>query len=184
MNDTWTTLLQPAGQSRLSRLLLEYVLPRRWFRAKSRTPRSAEIADLIPLDGHSDANGVREPGPNWLALLAIAYDAGARDLYLIPLAKADAARADALRRTTPHAILAPLARDGDAASEAAMVDGLATGQAAHELLNIILAEHEIRGLHGSLRGKAFPEASALGAATLQERAGTSRFPTSSKPIRR
>ena len=52
VNDTWTALLEPAARPRLARLLLEYVLPRRWFRAKSRTPRGAEIADLIPFDGH------------------------------------------------------------------------------------------------------------------------------------
>jgi len=169
VNDTWTALLQPAARSRLASLLLEYVLPRRWFRAKSRTPRGAQIADLIPLDGPRGADGVGAPAANWLALLAITYDAGAGDFYVIPLAKVDRARADVLRRTTPHAIIAPVACDGDAADEAAMVDGLATGQAAHGLLDVILADREIRGLHGSLRGKAFPEASARGRAVSSER---------------
>jgi maltose alpha-D-glucosyltransferase/alpha-amylase len=162
VNEKWTALLQPAARARLARLLLEYVLPRRWFRSKSRTPRGAEIADLIPLDGHSDAECAREPIANWLALLAIAYDVGAGDLYLIPLTRVDGARAETLRRTKPHAIIVPLAGEDGAASEGAMVDGLATGQAAHSLLDVILAERGIRGLHGSLRGESFPEASALG----------------------
>lgn len=170
MSDTWIGLLQPAARPRLARLLLEYVLPRRWFRAKSRRPRGAEIADLIPLVDHGDADGLRAPtAANWLALLAIAYDIGPADLYLIPLAKADRARADALRHTTPHAIIERLARDGDAASEAAMVDGLATGQAANGLLDVILAEREIRGLHGTLRGEVFPDAFARSRAATAER---------------
>jgi maltose alpha-D-glucosyltransferase / alpha-amylase len=169
VNDTWTALLKPAARSRLASLLLEYVLPRRWFRAKSRTPRGAEIADLIPLDGPSGANRAGSPAANWLALLAIAYDAGVGDLYVIPLATADRAHVDVLRRTKPHAIIAPLACGGDAASEAAMVDGLVTGQAARGLLDVMLAGREIRGLHGSLRGNPFPEASARGKVATSER---------------
>ncbi len=126
MNDTWTDLLQPAARAPLARLLLEYVLPRRWFRAKSRTPRGAEIADLIPLDGHGDAAGGGAPAANWLALLTIAYDEWRRG-SLLDSPGQGRSRAGRMffsgRRHTRS--FARLAGEGDPASEGAMVDGLA-----------------------------------------------------------
>ncbi len=139
MNAGWPAVVQAGAPSRaaLAEVLLAYVRPRRWFRAKARATRGARVADVVMLDGGRAA----------LVFLDIAYADGGADRYLIPLAPVDADGARAVAGAAPHAMVAALASGG------AIVDGLATGRLAPLLLDIMRAGREAAGEAGTLRGE-------------------------------
>jgi trehalose synthase-fused probable maltokinase len=131
-------LFAPGQRDRLAAMLLGYVRDRRWFRAKARAVRGARVADLVRLE------------ESVLVFLEIAYQAGGpeRDLYVVPLAQVE--QAGALEARTPHAIVSRL--EGDAA----LVDGLVTGQTAPALLAVLREAREVPGERGVLRGEGSP----------------------------
>lgn len=151
----WASLFGPAWRGRLGAALLEYAVPRRWFRGKARLPTGATVRDLIALDGRdardeaTTATGGTGPGAV-LAILEIAYDVGAPEQYVLALARADAAQIARLERERPHALIAHLPLEG-----AALVDGLATGEVGPALLHILGAGVGVRGAAGGLlRGQS------------------------------
>jgi maltose alpha-D-glucosyltransferase / alpha-amylase len=142
--------LATAPGQRLAGLLLDHARARRWFRSKARPVRGARIADLIALDGPS-----LERAAQVVVLLEITYDGGdpERDLYVLPLARVDMQAVEALQAEAPHAIVAAL---DAAAGGGALVDGLATGQAAAGLLAVVREGRTLRGQAGELAGEAGP----------------------------
>jgi len=76
---TWTTLLEPRQRPQLVRALLQYAQNRRWYRGKARTRKSAQIAHVIQLGDPRFA----------IALVAIEYDNGKPETYVMPLAFAE-----------------------------------------------------------------------------------------------
>ena len=159
----WPTLLEPEQQPLLAKALLEYVLPRRWFRAKGRTIRGAGIADLVPLDPD-----------NILAILRIDYASGDPDLYAVPLAMLDGPPVPALGDRGADgipAIVAPLGKDG---LEGAIIDGLQVpGHAAEALLDRMRSGRPARGeMNGQVRSEALPPMVDLGGVELP----TARLP--------
>ena len=176
----WDELLSLPARSSLADLLLAYVRPRRWFRAKARRLQGARVVDLLPLHDLSvdDVDGQRTTSV--LVLLEIAYratsdsaagggqpsaqptsseGASATDLYVVPLARVDRAAADSLQRDAPHAIIGTW-------TDGALVDGLASGVAANALLALVRGAGTARGEAGVLRGEssATLESLATGAA--------------------
>jgi maltose alpha-D-glucosyltransferase/alpha-amylase len=136
-------LLAPARREWLAARLFDYARARRWYRAKTRGVSGFEIADLIAVERRTKVSGV-------IALLAIAYEEGDRHLYVVPLARVDRETAERLRAERSHALVAAL--DGPL-GDGELVDGLATGQAAPALLDLVAGERSFRGETGELRGR-------------------------------
>ncbi|HEY2730719.1 MAG TPA: hypothetical protein VGK52_12335 [Polyangia bacterium] len=142
----WPGVLAPGAREVLAETLLAYVRPRRWFRAKARETRGARVLDVIGLD-----DGPAAP-PAALVLLEISYREGEDESYVVPVVHADGEAARRLAAgPAPHAIIAWLDA-GDA-----LVDGLATGQAAPALLALAREGTRRRGGAGELRGEGTAE---------------------------
>jgi maltose alpha-D-glucosyltransferase/alpha-amylase len=76
---TWRTLLEPRQRPHLVRALLQYAQTRRWYRGKARTRKNAQISDVIQLGDPRFA----------IALVAIEYDRGNPETYVMPIAFAE-----------------------------------------------------------------------------------------------
>ncbi|HMG52047.1 MAG TPA: maltose alpha-D-glucosyltransferase [Kofleriaceae bacterium] len=77
---SWTALLEPARRTQLARVLLGYVVQRRWFRGKARTRKQVAISDVLTFE--RDARHA-------IVLLHIDYDHGRPETYLVPIAFAE-----------------------------------------------------------------------------------------------
>jgi maltose alpha-D-glucosyltransferase/alpha-amylase len=121
----------------LAQVLFQYVQARRWYRSKSRSPRGARIADLLPLrDGR-------------LVILDVTFERGASELYVVPLVRGDGP------------VVARLA-DGTE-----LVDGLAGGQCAWELLALARDGRSVPGEKSAIHGESSATLRELAARTLQ-----------------
>jgi trehalose synthase-fused probable maltokinase len=128
---TWSELFEPAWRERLAAALLEYALPRRWFRGKARRATGARLVDLVGL-GAAATPGDPTGGAGAVAIIEVAYaDGGEPEPYVIALVRADAARAAELDRARPNARIAWLS------TAEAVVDGLATGEVGHALWRLM-----------------------------------------------
>jgi maltose alpha-D-glucosyltransferase/alpha-amylase len=142
---TWPALLAVDHRPRFAKLILDYVRDRRWFRAKTRTPRAANLADVIPFDASSA-----------LVLLRIEYETGEADLYAVPLGYVDGQAAASLLADAgaAHAIIARL---GATCANGALVDGLLVpGLAAEALFAILRQGARAGGERGEVAGAADP----------------------------
>lgn len=152
----WPSLFDAEDRPALADALTAYAQPRRWFRAKTRAVRQARIVDLVPLAG-----GSISAARSVLVVLELEYQGGEPDWYAIPLSHVDAGTAGTLAQEAPHALIAAL---GGAAPDAeALVDGLATGQAAGELFALAREGRVCAGELGRLRGEARPGSAEIGA---------------------
>jgi maltose alpha-D-glucosyltransferase/alpha-amylase len=78
----WDEILTGAARSALERHLPAYLVGRRWFRAKSRRIKAAQITEAVPvrsLDGEPHA---------FLAVVSVDYVDGDIELYALPLSAA------------------------------------------------------------------------------------------------
>src|SRR5207237_7735197 len=95
---TWEEVF--ASRDALARAIARYVRSRRWFGGKARTNTNLSVRDAVPL--------ARDAGH--LALIDIEYADAEPDLYLVPLAMAQARRAEETEMRT--ATLIARLRDG------------------------------------------------------------------------
>jgi maltose alpha-D-glucosyltransferase/alpha-amylase len=104
MADSWETVLDGTGRTRVETMVLpEYLPKQRWFGAKARHIRTTRITDWAPLP---DSRAV-------LALVEVQYERGDPDNYLLPLAVIFGKAADQLRETAPNSVLCPaMTREG------------------------------------------------------------------------
>ncbi|HEY3594586.1 MAG TPA: putative maltokinase, partial [Polyangiaceae bacterium] len=93
-------------------------------------------------------DGPMSDAPIAVVVLAIAYEDGGADRYVIPLASVDRAGAEAMRKEQPGAVVATLDNGG------ALVDGLATGHAAAALLGFVRNERMVKSEGAQLRGRS------------------------------
>jgi trehalose synthase-fused probable maltokinase len=174
----WPALRDAGQRPLLAKVLLEYVRPRRWFRAKGRQPVDAQIVDLVPLDGPGPGQrrGQGDDGDEVLAILRINYASGEPDLYVIPLAEVDGPTAQALAAAgseAPPAIVTALGPSdvesvvgGSSAAKAALtatgdgalVDGMVVPHHAADIfLRLMRDGRTLRGqMNGQVRGEALP----------------------------
>lgn len=73
--ESWHAPLTADLLERLSALLPDFIVSRRWFRAKARTVAGVQIEDVIPFAEHN----------SWLLVLSVSYVEGAGDKYLLPV---------------------------------------------------------------------------------------------------
>ncbi|MGH2897324.1 MAG: maltokinase N-terminal cap-like domain-containing protein, partial [Solirubrobacteraceae bacterium] len=91
---SWTALFEPARRVQLARALLAFAVQRRWFRGKARTRKHVAINDLLTFDD----------GRHAIALLAIEYDHGGPETYVLPIAFAEDAEPHESMRTPGQGI--------------------------------------------------------------------------------
>jgi maltose alpha-D-glucosyltransferase/alpha-amylase len=152
----WVDLLQGPGKESLENSLLPAYLPRcRWFGGKSRAILNVEIQDrVLPPDGQEWA---------WL-FLRVEYLEGSPETYMLPLARADGAAAEEVRRSAPGAVLADLGDgEGSILCEAVHHPGFRS-----TLMRMIAAGAAWPGLSGILRGHPRPEALKDAAAAAED----------------
>lgn len=90
-------LREAVHNPRLAEVLPDYIRERRWFGGKTRTIRSAKIAEAVPLPANSPLA--------YLCFIVLKYEDGREDTYMLPLAFADGIAAAELRKRTPHAVV-------------------------------------------------------------------------------
>ncbi|MEA2621264.1 MAG: maltose alpha-D-glucosyltransferase / alpha-amylase, partial [Chloroflexota bacterium] len=118
---------------------------RRWFGAKARRIRAISLRDVIPLPETDDLEAR-------LCLFEIEYVEGEPDVYVLPLALADAVRAERLAQESPGSEIASLP-DGRVLYDA-FVDPR-TGPALLSLLDRGRRVHGSAGSLGGVRTRAF-----------------------------
>src|SRR5580704_4332895 len=117
-------LLRAQTRLALRRILPEYLPRCRWFRSKSRTIKSADIANLVPLGEGENANH--------LAFVNLEYTNAEPETYVLPLAIATGEHAQAIRTNWPEHVIAdvtiPHAGNGaDASAGTAASNGACAG---------------------------------------------------------
>ncbi|PTY02134.1 maltose alpha-D-glucosyltransferase [Opitutaceae bacterium EW11] len=136
----WERILDEPGRARLDEILAGYVQQRRWFGGKARELRGIELVDAIGVP--------TSRGPAYLALLNAEYATGDPEVYVLPLARAPQAEAEALVRERPNAGIARL-READG-SETLLFDAMADRAFPRALLDCMEAGTTLSGHHGSL----------------------------------
>jgi maltose alpha-D-glucosyltransferase/alpha-amylase len=139
---SWGEVFADRNRELLSSAILRYVRSRRWFGGKGRTVNAVAIRETVPLG--------REAGT--LVVVEIEYIEGEPDRYLLPLAMAQARRADEPERTTT--LIARL-RDG-----CLLYEPIAEEKFGSALLDIIARRKRLKGRSGLVNGsptRAFRE---------------------------
>ncbi len=139
---SWGEVFADRNREVLSSAILRYVRSRRWFGGKARTVNTVAILETVPLN--------REAGT--LVVVEIDYTEGEPDRYLLPLAMAQARRADEPERTTT--LIARL-RDG-----CLLYEPIAEEKFGNTLLDIIARRKRLKGRSGLVNGsptRAFRE---------------------------
>ncbi len=132
----WEELFAERNRDALARAIASYVRSRRWFAGKSRTITNLSIRDAVALP--------RDAGH--LTLVDIEYADGAPDVYLLPLAMAQARRADEDATRSPT-LIARL-RDG------LLVEPVGEPKFANAVLELIVRRRRVPGGRGALAGHA------------------------------
>ena len=139
---SWGEVFADRNRELLSSAVLRYVRSRRWFGGKARTVNSVAIRETVPLS--------REAGT--LVVVEVEYTEGEPDRYLLPLAMAQARRADEPERTTT---LVARLRDG-----CLLYEPIAEEKFGNTLLDIIARRKRLKGRSGLVNGstaRAFRE---------------------------
>jgi maltose alpha-D-glucosyltransferase/alpha-amylase len=167
----WESVLEAAGRLRLETVELpEYLPKQRWFAGKSRQIKSVRIADWIPLSIPSNVSS--DPSQSALVLVQVEFDAGAPDLYFLPLAMSFGDAKNELQRTAPNAIIAAVLSHRGAGL---LHDGAFDDQTCMLLFSLIENASRVNAGHGGvrgIRGKAFLDLVALAGKGLQVRRGS------------
>jgi maltose alpha-D-glucosyltransferase/alpha-amylase len=122
--------LAGAGPDLLAQVLPAYLAKQRWFGAKSRAMAFATLAHFEPLEGINAA----------LVTVTVTYEEGASETYQLPLAITSGSLAEAIRSSTPNAILATL---NTAAGPAILHDAIVDENFRAQLLRLAAAPNEI-----------------------------------------
>jgi maltose alpha-D-glucosyltransferase/alpha-amylase len=130
---TWDELMNSRSREPLARAILRYVRGRRWFAAKSRRVSNLNVRDVFAL----------EASESYLTVIEIEYADGEPDLYLLPLAIANARRAGEEDGRAATAI----ARLGDGAF---LYEPVSDAAFAASLLDFIGSKGSLKGRSGNI----------------------------------
>ena len=100
VNGTWERIFEGQAASLIEERLPAFLMSSRWFGGKARRIHSAEIREVIPIDG--DSTGFM------LLLVDIRYVAGGVDTYAIPITAAFGQAAERIGRECEPAIIGEL----------------------------------------------------------------------------
>ncbi len=173
----WQALLEPSRHQVLARHLVNYVTPRRWFRGKARTRKHVAITDVIHFNPtlQPQASSAQPAGDTRFAivLLAIDYDQGPSETYVVPVAFAEDAEPSETMRTPALVIANVSITDAPGRGEhpvtGVLYDALCADTFNATLLRAMSEGTGASGQRGVLAGDAF-------AALRQVPEGTSLYP--------
>lgn len=131
----------------LERALAGYLIGRRWYASKDRTPARTKVLDLVFLSNDTEQA---------LAVVEQSFTEGEPDTYLVPLAMVSGSVADELAGSAPHTVVAEFSNSDHTQY---LVDAVA---AAVGLGPILAQFHAATGgaAHSKLRVTAAPEVAA------------------------
>ncbi len=140
----WDSILRSTDRRRLEGVLPDFIRQRRWFRGKTRTIRTVEVTDSVPVplsDGEERA---------YVVIVEIAYNEGEPDNYAIPLMVADGHDARRVMHDHPEAVVARLTKAHD---EAVLYNAFAEKSFDSALLDICYKRRKLKGPGGSILGR-------------------------------
>jgi maltose alpha-D-glucosyltransferase/alpha-amylase len=123
------------------RMLPDYLPRQRWFGSKSRMISSVSVTDWAPLNSETASLA--------LAVLDVQYAEGEGETYLLPLALVFDDEAEALRETSPSAVLGSVLTPGKLGIVA---DAMYGSEASVALLKLLATSGEVQTKNGILRG--------------------------------
>lgn len=155
--DAWDGVFEGRARAALERRLPAWLSARRWYGGKARPLRGVKVLDAVPIP--CGAEGAR------LVLVEARYRSGPPQAYAVPLTFSAGAAAEAVRSSSPGAVVAPLTAGGRAGALHAVEADPAFARA---LLQAVAGRARLPGAGGDVVGwptQAFA-AEAGGAAAL------------------
>jgi maltose alpha-D-glucosyltransferase/alpha-amylase len=146
---SWLAIFEPNRRTQLSRALLPYVAQRRWFRGKARNRKQVSITDVLRFDADRFA----------IVLLAIEYDQGPSETYVVPIAFAEDAEPSESMRTAALVIanvsISSVPGRGEHPVTGVIYDALCSEQFNAALMRAMSGAGGANGARGQLTGDAF-----------------------------
>ncbi|HKW68958.1 MAG TPA: maltose alpha-D-glucosyltransferase [Candidatus Dormibacteraeota bacterium] len=139
----WESALVGGAKERFENILLGYIPQRRWFAGKARRVKSATISDVVSVPGAE--------GTSYLTSVAIGYQDGDPDTYMLPLAYANSAEAPHILERWPYTAIAWVRSDGEQA-RGLLYDALGPPTFAEAILGAIARRRRAAGGAGVLVG--------------------------------
>ncbi|MDP9342728.1 MAG: maltose alpha-D-glucosyltransferase [Actinomycetota bacterium] len=162
----WQGLLGKGARNQLEEILPSYLKARRWFGAKARRVRSAQIVEVVPVpadwpahrggDGSAPSRKAADPA-GYLTLVRVEFNEGDPETYVLPLALASERRTRELREGHPYAVVAMVTTPE---GPRALIDGLWDQEVCIGLLHAIARRRRSQGERGDViaaRTPAFRE---------------------------
>jgi maltose alpha-D-glucosyltransferase / alpha-amylase len=159
---TWRAIFEPAMRAELARVLLSYIVERRWFRSKARERKGAHVLDVIGREATGAAYAV--------VLLSVDYEEGSPETYVVPLAFAEANEEIEAGAVVARLSVVPA---GGAPELGVLYDALVGAPFAESLLQLMRGRRTLAGERGQLVGTSFSALQRVAPeASLAPRAGT------------
>jgi maltose alpha-D-glucosyltransferase/alpha-amylase len=144
VSDSWQEVLSGRARASLEELLLDYLLARRWFGARTRRTKTAEIVEVIPIPP-PNPDERREP-IGYVTLVHVEFTEGDPQTYLLPLT----ARARDGDDSTEPPQGAVLARVKGPEREHILIDGTYDASFVRALVDALARRRRMGGLAGRL----------------------------------
>ncbi len=132
------------GAKRVARVLLDWMLERRWYRGKARKVLGAELVGSVPVRTASSTSV--------LALLEVEYEVGEPETYALPLVTDEGLDLEALLAAAPNAAVARLTGGGEPRY---LIDGAQVPEVLEALMSIAAGRRRVQGARAELLGRAF-----------------------------
>lgn len=142
VDGAWSEVMAGAAREALEAVLPSFVRGARWFGGKGRPIVATRIHDALPIRSRGVLRG-------YLAFVFVEQE-GAREMYTIPLAFAEGARAESLRHQRGMGIAELEQVEGAEHGHGLLFDALADEEFDAALLDAIRRGRSVPGRHGTL----------------------------------
>ncbi|MDP3939880.1 MAG: putative maltokinase, partial [Deltaproteobacteria bacterium] len=139
ISDRWADLLGEDAKDRLERGLPGYLRTCRWFGAKARVVRKAELIEVIPVSPDTRLTFVR-----------VLFVDGEPETYVLPLAHAAGEAAGRIRKAHPRAVVA---ETRSPKGKGVLYDALYSPDFCNLLLDVIERRRQLRGETGRVTAR-------------------------------
>jgi maltose alpha-D-glucosyltransferase/alpha-amylase len=143
----WENVVRGDGRVALEDVLPAYLRVRNWFLAKHRTILSTSIKEYLPIETTA--------GAAYITIVAVQYADDEPQTYVMPLACASGAAAQALHTASAHAIVAHL-RDTDGHDLGVLYDAIWADPFATALLEAVVQRRRFQGVIGTATATSTP----------------------------
>ncbi len=148
--DSWQEVLSGRARASLEELLPDYLQARRWFGARARRIKTAEIVEVIPVPPPSPVER-REPA-GYVTLVHVEFTEGDAQTYILPLS----ARGRESEEVGEPPQAAVIARIKGPESEHVLVDALYEPVLVRAFLDALARRRRMSGLAGRLAATPTP----------------------------